>query len=140
MGDWMKAVSKNSRICYHLEVVTDGWRRIRAMKSKLPRIVRRNLVLLSTMALCWVAIFAWVIYLYESCPSKHGCYMGNGIALAPLGLPWILYLLLIDNSALTVMVSWLFVLSVFLNTVIIGVIVQWLARMLKLVKGKGGSG
>jgi cell division protein FtsX len=49
-------------------------------------------------------------------------------------------LLLIDNSALTVMVSWLFVLSVFLNTVIIGVIVQWLARMLKLVKGKGGSG
>jgi len=97
-------------------------------KMNFLRIVRRNAICLTTMAACWIAIAAFAVYLVDRCRMNPGCSGESGIYLLPLGFPWILALLQTGAPAAV------FVVSVFLNTLIVGAIAQWLAKRLRLVK------
>jgi hypothetical protein len=95
-----------------------------------PRVVRRNAVCLSTMAICWIAIVAAAAGAINHCQNTPGCSGETGIPFVLLALPWAFFLPQAAPPAITMPFS------VFLNTLILGAIVQWSTRRLQAWKNK----
>jgi hypothetical protein len=94
------------------------------------RVVRRYAVCLSTMAICWIAMAAAAVYFIYDCQSTPSCSGEPGIVFFLLGLPWVFVL----PQAAAPVLCLLF--SVFLNTLILGAMVQWSTKRLQARKSR----
>jgi hypothetical protein len=94
-------------------------------------VVRRNSAWILATAACWVAVGVFYLHLESLCRENPGCSGEYGIELLPLALPWILVWehLGIDTSVV------LFCGLVFLNSLIVGFVVQLSIRWVRKLCG-----
>jgi hypothetical protein len=94
------------------------------------RVVRRHGVCLSTMAICWIAMATAAVYFIYDCQRTPSCSGEPGIVFFLLGLPWVFLLPQAAPPALCLSFS------VFLNTLILGAVVQWSVKRLQAWKSR----
>jgi len=85
-----------------------------------------------TLTTCWAAILLLWAYLEASCLANAACSGEYGVVFVLMGSPWSM-LLVTNFEFLPLSLSiWL---SIFINTAIIGAIVQGLFLFIKKLKG-----
>jgi len=84
-----------------------------------------------TLAVCWGLIICLWLYLEAECTSNPACSGEHGILFVLLGLPW--GMLISSWSFLNPLL--LLGICIFINTIIIGAIVQLIFLMAQKIKG-----